>query len=139
MTPGAGRHDRLLGGSRRVSRRPARGLDATGDLGYRSDDGYLYVTDRLKDMIITGGENVYPREIEDVLYAHEAVREAAVIGAPDEEWGERVHAIIVVAPDASVTEGDLIARSAGCTWPATNAPSRWSSPTPSPRTPRGRS
>jgi acyl-CoA synthetase (AMP-forming)/AMP-acid ligase II len=81
----------------------------TGDLGYRSEDGYLYVTDRLKDMIITGGENVYPREIEDVLYAHEGVLEAAVIGLSDEEWGERVHAIVVPRPGAVVTAEDLIA------------------------------
>jgi acyl-CoA synthetase (AMP-forming)/AMP-acid ligase II len=81
----------------------------TGDLGYRSEDGYLYVTDRLKDMIITGGENVYPREIEDVLFAHEAVREAAVIGVPDEEWGERVHAIVVRQPGGTISEDDLIA------------------------------
>jgi acyl-CoA synthetase (AMP-forming)/AMP-acid ligase II len=81
----------------------------TGDLGYRSGDGYLYVTDRLKDMIITGGENVYPREIEDVLYAHDAVREAAVIGVPDEEWGERVHAIVVRDPGGTISEADLIA------------------------------
>ena len=80
----------------------------TGDLGYRSDDGYLYVTDRLKDMIITGGENVYPREIEDVLFAHHGVLEAAVIGVPDEEWGERVHAVVVQKPGVTVSAEELI-------------------------------
>ncbi len=74
----------------------------TGDAGYRDADGYLYVTDRIKDMIITGGENVYPREVEDVLYAHDAVLEAAVIGVPDERWGERVHAIVVRRPGHEV-------------------------------------
>lgn len=68
----------------------------TGDLGYRGDDGYVYITDRKKDMIISGGENVYPREVEDLLYAHPAILEAAVIGVPDERWGERVHAVVVL-------------------------------------------
>jgi len=69
----------------------------TGDLGYRDASGYLFVTDRKKDMIISGGENVYPREVEDVLFEHPDVREAAVIGVPDDRWGERVHAILVAA------------------------------------------
>lgn len=80
----------------------------TGDLGYRGENGYLYVTDRLKDMIISGGENVYPREVEDVLYAHGAVLEAAVIGVPDERWHERVHAVVVVRPGGLVTEQELM-------------------------------
>lgn len=67
----------------------------TGDLGYLDEDGYLYVVDRKDDMIISGGENVYPAEVEDVLYSHEGVREAAVVGEPDEKWGERVVAFIV--------------------------------------------
>lgn len=67
----------------------------TGDVGYRDDDGYLYVSDRLKDMIVSGGENVYPREVEDVLHEHPAVREVAVIGIPDATWGEAVHALVV--------------------------------------------
>ncbi|HVX23705.1 MAG TPA: long-chain-fatty-acid--CoA ligase [Acidimicrobiales bacterium] len=81
----------------------------TGDLGYRDRSGYLFVTDRLKDMVITGGENVYPREVEDVLYAHPAVLEAAVIGLPDPRWGERVHAVVVLRPGAAVDEAALIA------------------------------
>jgi acyl-CoA synthetase (AMP-forming)/AMP-acid ligase II len=76
----------------------------TGDLGYRDPDGYLFVTDRKKDMIVTGGENVYPREVEDVLFEHPDVLEAAVIGVPDERWGERVHAVLVCAPDATLDE-----------------------------------
>ena len=81
----------------------------TGDLGYRSDEGYLFVTDRLKDMIVTGGENVYPREVEDVLFDHPAVFEAAVIGVPDARWGERVHAIVVARPGTSLTEDEIVA------------------------------
>ncbi len=73
----------------------------TGDLGYRSPDGYLFVSDRLKDMIVSGGENVYPREVEDVLHEHPAVLEAAVIGVPDDRWGERVHALVVLRPGAT--------------------------------------
>jgi len=69
----------------------------TGDLGYRDADGYLFITDRKKDMVISGGENVYPREVEDVLFEHPDVLEAAVIGVPDERWGERVHAVLVPA------------------------------------------
>jgi len=67
----------------------------TGDIGHQDEAGFFYVTDRKKDMIVSGGENIYPREVEDVLYEHPDVREAAVIGVPDEKWGERVHAILV--------------------------------------------
>ncbi len=80
----------------------------TGDLGYRSPEGYLFVTDRLKDMIVTGGENVYPREVEDVLFGHPGVLEACVIGVPDERWGERVHAVVVRRDGADATEQELI-------------------------------
>jgi acyl-CoA synthetase (AMP-forming)/AMP-acid ligase II len=67
----------------------------TGDAGYLDEDGFLFVVGRLDDMIITGGENVYPTEVEQVLYQHPAVAEAAVIGVPDEHWGQRVHAVVV--------------------------------------------
>ena len=77
----------------------------TGDLGYRDDDGYLYVVDRKDDMIVTGGENVYPAEVEDALFGHDAVEEAAVVGESDEEWGERVVAY-VVGDDVSADELD---------------------------------
>jgi long-chain acyl-CoA synthetase len=67
----------------------------SGDIGYLDEDGYLYIVDRLKDMIITGGENVYPREVEEILYARSEILECAVLGLPDKEYGERVTAFIV--------------------------------------------
>ena len=74
----------------------------SGDIGRFDSDGYLYIVDRLKDMIITGGENVYPKEVEDVLYARSEVEECAVIGLPDPEWGERVAAFIVARPGETI-------------------------------------
>ncbi|SFP89698.1 Acyl-CoA synthetase (AMP-forming)/AMP-acid ligase II [Geodermatophilus dictyosporus] len=79
----------------------------TGDAGWMDDDGYLYLTDRLKDMIISGGENVYSVEVENVLAQHPAVATCAVIGVPDETWGERVHAVVVPAAGATVTLEEL--------------------------------
>jgi long-chain acyl-CoA synthetase len=79
----------------------------TGDLGRLDDEGYLYLVDRAKDMIVSGGENVYSTEVEDVLYRHPAVAEAAVFGIPDARWGEAVHAVVV--PRSSVTAEELIA------------------------------
>ncbi len=70
------------------------------------DDGYVYLVDRAKDMIVTGGENVYCTEVEDVLFRHPAVLEAAVFGVPDERWGEAVHAVVVLR--AEVTPDELI-------------------------------
>jgi acyl-CoA synthetase (AMP-forming)/AMP-acid ligase II len=81
----------------------------TGDLGTLDDEGYLYVQDRLKDMIVSGGENVYPRVVEDVLSGHSAIAEAAVIGVPDERWGETVKAVVVLQPGAGATEAEIIA------------------------------
>jgi long-chain acyl-CoA synthetase len=81
----------------------------TGDLGYVDDDGFYYIVDRIKDMIIRGGFNVYPREVEEVLYRHPAIREAAVLGRPDERLGEEIVAVIVLKPDAGeVTAEDVI-------------------------------
>jgi len=79
----------------------------TGDVGRWDEDGYLYIVDRKKDMILTGGENVYPREVEEVLYRHPAVLEAAVIGAPDPKWGEMV--VAVVCRRSEVEGEELIA------------------------------
>jgi long-chain acyl-CoA synthetase len=86
----------------------AGGWFHTGDLGYFDADGFLFIVDRIKDMIIRGGYNVYPREVEEVLYAHPAVAEAAVIGVPDARLGEEVHAVVVAKPGQQVTEAELI-------------------------------
>ena len=80
----------------------------TGDAGCLDDEGYLYIQDRIKDMIISGGENIYPAEIENALEAHPAVAEVAVIGVPDEKWGENVHAVVVLRSDAHATPEELI-------------------------------
>jgi len=80
----------------------------TGDLGYYDERGFIYIADRKKDMIVTGGENVYPKEVEEVLYRHQAVAEAAVIGVPDPYWVERVHGVVVLKEDASASEKDII-------------------------------
>jgi acyl-CoA synthetase (AMP-forming)/AMP-acid ligase II len=79
----------------------------TGDVGYYDEDGYIYISDRKKDLIITGGENVDPREVEEVLYRMEAVREVAVIGLPDPYWVEKVHAVICLKPGASCTADEV--------------------------------
>lgn len=81
----------------------------SGDVGYVDDGGFVFICDRVKDMIITGGENVYCPEVERVLVEHPAVGEAAVIGVPDERWGECVKAVVAPAPGAAVVEADLVA------------------------------
>jgi acyl-CoA synthetase (AMP-forming)/AMP-acid ligase II len=81
----------------------------TGDLGYYDESGFIYIVDRKKDMIVTGGENVYSREVEDVLYKHRAIAEAAVIGVPDPVWVERVHAVVAFKEDATASEKEIIA------------------------------
>ena len=87
----------------------ADGWIHTGDAGYLDADGYLYIHDRMKDMIISGGENVYPAEVESAIFGHPAVQEVAVIGIPDAKWGETVKAVVVPKPGMSVDEGDIIA------------------------------
>jgi long-chain acyl-CoA synthetase len=84
------------------------GLFRTGDLGYQDAAGYFYIMDRLKDMIVTGGENVYSAEVEAVIYEHPSVREAAVFGIPDPEWGEIVMAYVVLKPGTVLTANELI-------------------------------
>jgi acyl-CoA synthetase (AMP-forming)/AMP-acid ligase II len=79
----------------------------TGDAGWMDDDGYVYVADRLKDMIVTGGENVYSTEVENAVSAHPSVANCAVVAVPDDRWGERVHAIVVRKPGAEVTGAEI--------------------------------
>jgi len=85
------------------------GFFRTGDIGRQDAAGYFYILDRLKDMIVTGGENVYSGEVEAVIYDHPAVREVAVFGVPDPQWGELVMACVVLKPGATLTADDLIA------------------------------
>jgi long-chain acyl-CoA synthetase len=81
----------------------------SGDAGYFDKDGYVYIFDRVKDMIVSGGENVYPAEVENALMAHPAIADVAVIGVPDEKWGEVPMALVVRKPDTQVTENEILA------------------------------
>ena len=95
-------------GAKELDQQTWRGeLFTLGDVGYLDEDGYLFITDRLKDMIISGGANIYPAEVEAVLFNHPAVGDAAVVGVPDAQWGEKVKAIIELRGEAS--EDDIIA------------------------------
>ena len=87
----------------------AYGFFRTGDAGYFDEDGFLYIHDRVKDMIVSGGENIYPAEVENAIFGHPAVADVAVIGVPDERWGEAVKAIVVVKPGEEPSPDDIIA------------------------------
>ena len=80
----------------------------TGDMGYYDENGYIYVADRKKDMIVSGGENIFPREVEEVLYHHPAIQEAAIIGVPDPYWVESVHAVVVLKERMNASADELI-------------------------------
>ena len=81
---------------------------SAGDMGYRDEEGYIYLVDRKANMIITGGENVFPAQVENVLASHPCVAEAAVFGLPDDKWGEIVKAVIVLHPGHTASEADII-------------------------------
>lgn len=80
----------------------------TGDAGYKDDDGYIFVQDRIKDMVVSGGENVYPAEVESALFGIDGIADAAVIGVPDDKWGEAVKACVVLKPGTHLSEGEII-------------------------------
>ena len=80
----------------------------TGDAAYMDEDGYVFIYDRVKDMIVTGGENVYPAEVENALFGHPSIADAAVIGVPDDIWGEAVKAIVVLKSGAPRDAADII-------------------------------
>jgi long-chain acyl-CoA synthetase len=88
-------------------RRYEDGWFRSGDIGYADKEGYVFIVDRLKDMIITGGENVYPRDVEEVLYTKPEVEECAVIGVPDKEWGEKVAAFIIPKAEKTINTDEL--------------------------------
>jgi acyl-CoA synthetase (AMP-forming)/AMP-acid ligase II len=85
------------------------GWYSVGDVAYRDDEGFLYICDRKRDMIISGGVNIYPAEIEDALHRHPGIADVAVFGVPDDEWGERVHAAVQVQPGATLSGDEVIA------------------------------
>jgi long-chain acyl-CoA synthetase len=86
---------------------PGDGWLRSGDAAYL-EDGYLYIHDRVKDMIVSGGENVYPAEIENALMSHDGIADVAVIGVPDERWGEAGKALVIAVPDSGVTADDIL-------------------------------
>jgi acyl-CoA synthetase (AMP-forming)/AMP-acid ligase II len=91
-----------------TARSMREGYFSVGDVAYRDADGYYYICDRKIDMVISGGTNIYPAEVEACLHAHPAVQDVAVIGVPDDHWGEAVKAVVLLQPTASATEGELI-------------------------------
>ncbi|GEE00599.1 acyl-CoA synthetase [Gordonia spumicola] len=115
----------------------ADGWVATGDAGYINDDGLLVIHDRVKDLIIVGGENVYPAEVEKAIGAHPDIRDCAVIGVPDDRWGESVHAFMVPRPGSDVTVG-AVARSLRGSLAAYKAPASYEFVNEIPRNPAGK-
>ncbi len=87
----------------------AGGWYHTGDAAKVDEEGFVYIQDRVKDMIITGGENVFPAEVENALHAHEDILDVAVIGIPDDKWGEGIKACVVIRPGAKLSEEEIIA------------------------------
>ena len=110
---------------------------APATLGYLDADGYLYIHDRVKDMIVSGGENVYPAEVENVLMAHPAIADVAVIGVPHERWGETAKAVVVAVAGAEPSAEEIIAY-ARSDWPSSSARRASTSSRPSRATPAAR-
>ena len=110
----------------------------TGDAGYLDEDGYLFLHDRIKDMVVSGGENIYPAEVENVLLAIPGVADAAVIGVPDDKWGETVKAVVVPGPGRRAGRRPRSSPSAASAWPTTSARRRSTSSPPFPGTRRER-
>ena len=106
------RSPQIMGGYWRLPEATARAVQGdwffTGDAGYLDDKGYLYIYDRVKDMIVSGGENIYPAEVESALFGHPSVADVAVIGVPDERWGEAVKAVVVRKPGTETSPAELI-------------------------------
>lgn len=106
------RSPQIMGGYWRLPEATARAVQGdwffTGDAGYLDDKGYLYIYDRVKDMIVSGGENIYPAEVESALFGHPSVADVAVIGVPDERWGEAVKAVVVKKPGVEISPAELI-------------------------------
>ena len=103
----------IMSGYWKMPEETAKCIDAdgwfhTGDAGYIDKDGYVFIQDRIKDMIVSGGVNIYPAEIENALYSFPGVAEAAVIGVPDDKWGESVKAFVVLREGVHAEAGDLI-------------------------------
>ena len=86
----------------------ADGWLRTGDAGYLDEEGYVYIQDRIKDMIISGGENVYPAEVENAIFSHPDVADVGVIGVPSQKWGEEVKAIVVLHPGRAPDAGEIV-------------------------------
>jgi len=89
--------------------RSGEGYFRSGDAGYLDQEGYLYIQDRIKEMIVSGGENIYPAEVENAIAGHRAVQDVAVIGVPDDRWGEAVKAVIACKPGMSADAAEIIA------------------------------
>ena len=114
-------HDKFLADQR-------NGFQTVGDIAYRDDEGFYYICDRKKDMIISGGMNIYPAEIEAALELHPDIYEAAVFGIPSEEWGELVHAVVVRRSGSTVGAEEIQSFARATTWPATRSRDRSRSP-----------
>jgi acyl-CoA synthetase (AMP-forming)/AMP-acid ligase II len=109
VTRGATLFDGYYGNEEATRKAWRNGWLHTGDLGKTDEEGFLYIVDRLKDMILSGGVNVYPKDIEDAIYTLPQVRDVAVIGVPDAKWGEAIHAIVVCREGVTLSREEVMA------------------------------